>query len=98
MTTRWPQETKDGTILVVHVQPNAARTEYAGFYGDALKIRVAAPPVEGAANEALIRFLAERCRIPRARVLILSGAEGRRKRLQLHGIAADLVMARLTEA
>lgn len=89
------QETKDGTVLTVHVQPKAARTECVGVYGDALKIRVAAPPVDGAANEELIRFIAKQCSIPRTSVLIQSGAEGRRKRLCLKGITADTVMARL---
>jgi len=89
------QGTKDGTVLTVYVQPKAARTECVGLYGDALKIRVAAPPIDGAANEALIRFLADRCGIPRARVAIQSGAEGRRKRISLNGISAERVMARL---
>ncbi len=82
------QDTSDGTVLLIHVQPKAARTECVGFHGGALKIRVAAPPVEGAANEALIRFLAERCSVPRAHVVIQSGAEGRRKRVRLKGINA----------
>ncbi len=95
MTTPIVQGTKDGTVLTVHVQPKAARTECVGVHGDALKIRVAAPPVEGAANEALIRFLADRCAIPRASIVIQSGAEGRRKRLCLKGITAEAVTARL---
>jgi uncharacterized protein len=89
------QETKDGTILLVHVQPSAARTECVGFHGGALKIRVAVPPVDGAANEALVRFLAERCAIVRARITIQSGADGRRKRVHLRGVTADRLMARL---
>lgn len=87
------QDTGDGTILLVHVQPKAARTECVGLYGGALKIRVAAPPVDGAANEELSRFLAERCGLPRAGIVIQSGAAGRRKRVHLNGITAAQVTA-----
>lgn len=80
---------------MVHVQPNASRSECAGLHGDALKIRIAAPPVDGAANEELIRFVAARCGVPRAHVVIRSGAEGRRKRLLIRGVTAEWAMARL---
>ena len=90
------QDSKNGVLLTVHVQPKASRTECVGIHGDALKIRVAAPPVDGAANDELIRFVASQCSIPRASVLIQSGAEGRHKRLCLKGITGELVMARLT--
>lgn len=89
------QDSKNGAVLTVHVQPKASRTECVGIHGDALKIRVAAPPVDGAANEELIRFVAKQCSIPRTSVLIQSGAEGRHKRLCLKGITAESVMARM---
>ncbi len=89
------QDSKNGVVLAVHVQPKASRTEYVGIHGDALKIRVASPPIDGAANDELIRFIAGRCAIPRASVLIQAGAEGRHKRLRLKGVTAELVMARL---
>ncbi len=89
------QDSKNGAVLTVHVQPKASRTECVGIHGNALKIRVAAPPIAGAANDELIRFIAGRCAIPRASVLIQSGAEGRHKRLRLKGVTAELVMARL---
>ena len=59
-------------VLAVHVQPRAPRTEVVGRYGDALKIRVHAPPVDGAANAELVRFLAERLGVPRSAVTIVS--------------------------
>jgi len=89
------QDTKDGAILTVRVQPKASTTECVGIHGDALKIRVAAPPVDGAANDELIRFLAHQLSIPSTSVRIHSGAGGRHKRVLVKGATAQLVMARL---
>lgn len=85
------QGSPEGALLTIHVQPSANRTEYAGVYGDALKFRVAAPPVEGAANEALCAYLAERFGLPRKAVVIRSGAGARRKRVLLAGVRARRV-------
>ncbi|MCC6867866.1 MAG: DUF167 domain-containing protein [Burkholderiales bacterium] len=65
--------------LTLHAQPGATRTEYAGPYGDAHKIRLAAPPVDGRANEALIAFLAEAFGVRPRDVAIVGGAAARRK-------------------
>lgn len=70
----------------MHVQPKAARTELAGLHGDALKIRLAAPPVDGAANDELVRFLAEQLRTSKSHVQIRSGHTSRRKVVELEGI------------
>jgi uncharacterized protein (TIGR00251 family) len=75
--------------LVIHVQPRASRTEVAGRHGDAIKIRLRAPPVDGAANDELIRFLSERLDVPRHSVQITSGETGRRKRVTVTGAPAD---------
>jgi len=83
--------------LTVHVQPKASKTVCVGIYGDALKIRVAAPPVDGAANEELVRFLAHELSLPTAAVQIESGAGGRHKRVRLRGVTAECVMARLIQ-
>lgn len=72
-------------LLAVHVQPRAARTEVVGLHGDALKIRIKAPPVDGAANEELIRFVAEQLGIARADVELAAGGTGRAKRLRITG-------------
>lgn len=84
-----------GAILTLHVQPNAARTECVGVHGDALTIRLAARPVDGAANDELIRFMVHHCVAPRAHVQIQAGAEARRKRLCVQGITARTLLARL---
>ena len=91
------QDTKGGAILTVHIQPKASTTECVGIYGAALKIRVAAPPVDGAANEELIRFLARSLSIPVTSVQIQSGANGRHKRVRLNGVTAAHVTARLLQ-
>jgi uncharacterized protein (TIGR00251 family) len=83
------------TSVVVQVQPRAVRTEVTGWYGDAIRIRVAAPPTDNAANEALIRFLAERLRVPRAAVRLASGATARRKRIEVTGIDRPTALERL---
>jgi uncharacterized protein len=89
------RDTKAGAILSVHIQPKASTTECVGIYGDAIKIRVAAPPVDGAANDELIRFLARQLSIPSTAVWIHSGAGGRHKRIFIKEVTAQLVMARL---
>jgi uncharacterized protein len=76
-------------IFAVHVVPRAARTEVVGRHGDAVKIRLAAPPVDGAANEELIRFLAERLDVPRSAVTVKAGASGRRKTVAIAGVTAE---------
>ena len=92
----WCVQAADGSlILTLHIQPGAKKTEIADLHGDALKIRLAAPPVDGKANAALIEFLATRLGIARAQVTLKSGQTSRRKVLEIDGAPADLV-ARLT--
>lgn len=85
------QDTDDGAVVTIHVQPKAARTEYVGVYGDALKFRVAASPVEGAANDELRRYLAERFGLSKGKVLIRSGHAARRKQIVLKNVLATRV-------
>lgn len=75
-----------GVELSLHLQPKAGRTEVVGPYGDALKIRLAAPPVDGAANEELVRFLAKTLGVAKRAVSIESGATGRKKRVRVMGV------------
>ena len=70
-------------MLALHVQPGAKRTEVAGMHGDALRVRLAAPPVEGRANEALLRFLSEAFGVPLRQVTLLQGQTSRRKRVRI---------------
>lgn len=81
----WLSETPECITLRVHVQPGAKRTEVAGTHGDALKIRLAAPPVDGQANEALLSYLADQFGVPKRQVELVSGQASRSKRVVVHG-------------
>ena len=73
-------EQAGGSVRVrVYAQPRASRTEIVGRHGDALKVRLAAPPVDGAANDELVRYLAKQMGVAASRVRVLSGAAGRTK-------------------
>jgi len=69
----------------VHVQPRATRSEIIGLHGAALKVRLQAPPVDGAANEALVTLLAERLGVPRRAVRVVAGAASRAKTVEVDG-------------
>lgn len=81
----WYKREGDAVILVLHAQPGAKRTEVAGLHGDALKIRLAAPPIEGRANEALLRFIAEHFKVPLRNVELKQGGQSRHKRIAVSG-------------
>ena len=78
-TARWWREDGTALVLTLHVQPGAKRTEVAGTHGDALKLRLAAPPVEGKANAELLRFLAAAFGVPARAVVLVRGAMAREK-------------------
>ncbi len=91
----WLAPTATGVRLTLHVQPRATRTEVVGLHGEALKIRVAAPPVEGAANAEVVRWLAVQLGIPRTRVVLLHGGSSRRKVVQIDGMTVAAVQVAL---
>lgn len=84
---------------MLRVEPRARTTEILGFIdeptGPALKVRVTAPPADGAANTAVVALLAKSLRIPKRDVEIVAGATSRRKRVRIHGLGADAVEAKL---
>ena len=82
-----------GVRVSVHVQPRASRSEIVGLHGAALKVRLQAPPVEGAANDALIALLAERLNVPRRAVRVVSGATSRAKTVEIDDTTEAAVRA-----
>lgn len=75
----------------VHVQPRASRSEVAGLHGDALKVRLSAPPVEGAANEALVELLARLFDVGKRAVRVVAGASSRAKIVEVDGVSEEQV-------
>ncbi len=97
MTPAWPclQPRAGGALLAVAVTPNAPRTRADGLHDGALRVRLAAPPVDGAANEELVRLLAERLGVTRSAISISAGASGRSKGVRVAGLVPAEVVRRL---
>ncbi len=89
------RELADGVSvsLSIHVQPKASRTRIAGLHGDAVKLCITSPPVDGKANAAVIEFFAKLFKIPKGAVTLVSGEASRDKRLILAGISAPQARA-----
>jgi uncharacterized protein (TIGR00251 family) len=79
----WYRWQGDDLLLTLRIQPRASRDEIAGPYGDALKVRITAPPVDGKANAHLLRFLAELFGVSPSAVELISGETGRDKRVKI---------------
>lgn len=86
------------TRISVRLTPRAGRDEVLGFEGDVLRVRVAAPPVDGRANEALMRLLASRLGVPHSAVEVVGGHTARQKVVAIDGLNAPEVHARLDVA
>jgi uncharacterized protein (TIGR00251 family) len=94
----WLRPVPAGVELRILVQPRASRDQLAGVQGEELKVRLAAPPVEGAANTACCAFFAKLCRLPKSHVTLVAGESSRHKRLLLTGAEVAAVAALLQEA
>jgi len=92
------RQSKHGVTFAVHLVPRAAKNEIAGMYGEALRIRLNAPPVGGAANKALIAFLAKILQVPKHQVQIISGHNSRHKILAVSGLGKEDVEKHLSKA
>lgn len=93
----WAREGSGGAVLELLVQPRASRSRVVGEHDGRLKIQLAAPPVDGEANEALLAFLADALGVKRADVALLAGESGRRKRVRIAGIPAAVAVGALLE-
>ena len=89
----WFTENKDGVTITVRVIPRASRSEVVGELGDALKIKLASPPVEGAANEELVKILAKALAIQKSAVEIIAGHTTRTKTVRIDGVSGEQIAA-----
>ena len=88
---------EEGAAFAVHVVPKSVKNEVVGKHGDALKVRLGAPPVDGKANDCLIAFLAERLGVPKARVVLEAGSTSRQKRVRIVGVETKAAVAALAQ-
>jgi uncharacterized protein (TIGR00251 family) len=89
----WLREAGGAVTLELLIQPRASRTRVVGEHDGRLKVQLAAPPVDGEANAALVEFLAHALHVKRAEVTVLRGDTGRRKTVQVEGVTAEVVEA-----
>jgi len=94
----WARRVPEGWLLVIHVQPGAKTTGVAGLHGEDLKIRIAAPPVEGRANALLEAYIARTLGVPKRCVSVIKGASSRRKTVQVAAPQADPELLRRSGA
>ena len=94
----WLRSDDDGVILNLHIQPGAKKTEVVGQHGEALKIRLAAPPVDGKANAALLAFVAQQLGVSKSAVALVSGQTSRAKRVRADGIDEAYARQRFSSA
>jgi len=90
--------TPDGVLISIKLQPRASRTEIGEPIGDELKIKVTAPPVDSAANQALLELLAETLNCPRGAVQLVRGKTSRHKQVAVQGVSVEQVQNRLASA
>lgn len=95
MNQTWIAQSANGVMLTVHAVPRASRNAVQGLHGDALKIRLHAPPADGKANEALISFLSRTLNIPQNHIELKSGFGRRRKLIAVHGLSLPEIEKRL---
>jgi hypothetical protein len=98
MDAGFAKDVADGCTLSVRVHPGARKNGVTGIHADAVKIAMTAPPADGKANEALIAFLADALRLPRARIMLVSGLTSRAKMVRITGKSAAEVAAALFPA
>jgi uncharacterized protein (TIGR00251 family) len=95
VSVSWARDERGGALLELVVVPRASRTRVAGEHDGRLKLQLAAPPVDGAANETLLAFLADALSVRRAALVLVRGAAGRRKTVRVEGIDAAKAAAAL---
>jgi hypothetical protein len=93
--TKPVEQSADGVLVRIRVQPRASRAEVVGLHGDRVRVRISAPPVEGRANDELIRLMAQQLDLPQSSIWLVSGATSRSKTIMITGTQLGYVTARL---
>jgi uncharacterized protein (TIGR00251 family) len=88
-------DSRDGALLTIHATPRSNANEIGPIEGDSVRVRVTAPPADGAANAAIIRLVADAAGVPKSRVSVATGATSRQKRLLIRGLSAAELFRRL---
>lgn len=91
----WLEGSDEKAILHLWVQPRAAKASIVGVHGDALKIKLTSPPVDGKANDQLLGLLSKRLDIPASQIIVRAGHTGRRKTLEIKGLNLDEIRQKL---
>jgi uncharacterized protein len=89
------RDTAQGAQFALKVQPRASRNTFAGVMGDAMKLAITAPPVDGKANQAVVAYLAHFFRVPKSSVIIVAGETGRNKLISIRGMSAEQALKML---
>jgi len=85
------KEDKNGVVFTVKVQPRSSKNEICGIYGDAVKIKLTSPPVEGEANESLINFLSKSLNICKGQIEIIGGHKSKNKLIKMRGVKRERI-------
>lgn len=88
-------EKPEGCILKCWIQPRSSRNAVIGIHGDALKIALTAPPVDGKANKELLRFMAKYFKLPKGGIQIAAGESSRSKSILINGLSKDAIIEKL---
>lgn len=91
------RESKQGVLIDLVISPNAKKTEFVGEYGEALKLKIKAPPVDGKANEEIIRFLCVIFSVARSQVTLLRGETSKRKTVCISGLSIELANQKMSQ-
>jgi hypothetical protein len=89
------RDTAHGAQFALRVQPRASRNAFVSVMGDAIKLAITAPPVDGKANQAVIDYLSDFFRVPKSSITIVSGETGRNKLIAIRGMSAEQVLKML---
>jgi hypothetical protein len=93
--TKPVEQSAEGVLVRIRVQPRASRAEVVGLHGDRVRVRISAPPVDGRANDELIRLMAQQLDLPQSSIRLVSGATSRSKTIMITGTRLGYVTARL---